>query len=326
MSFKKKLKLLATVSIVAILTLLSFNIINGYSYNSKLKQVEKFVKLNKQISSLVHQLQKERSINALFLQSKGNYAAELIFKQRELTDKEIVNFKKVAQSIQIKQFDLNLAKVRMQITQFKVSFNTATDIYTKTISNLINLTTLNSHIAPAGVVSQELRAYSIFLKSKEQLSLKRAYLSSVFLSRHNLTNTLKNKIKILSIKEDIYLDVFLNNISTQIAKFYTQKTDIDLFKDAKKTINLMTGNNSTQNNELEIKKWFMVVSKKIQTLHTIEKQILEKVEREINPTNTLVLLSIVVGLIFAILILYLGYLINQELKRRIHAMDWIVEP
>ena len=92
MNVKQRLKLLAILSIVAIISLTLANVYKEYLYTIKLKKVENLVSFSQQVSILMDEIQSERSISTVYIQSRGRYLVDELDLQRKQTDKEISNF------------------------------------------------------------------------------------------------------------------------------------------------------------------------------------------------------------------------------------------
>ncbi len=71
MGVKGKLRLLALLSIVAILSLTVIDLYNAYLYRSKIARIQKSVAYSSDLSVLIDTLQKERALSMIYLQSNG---------------------------------------------------------------------------------------------------------------------------------------------------------------------------------------------------------------------------------------------------------------
>lgn len=67
-----------------------------------------------------------------------------------------------------------------------------------------------------------------------------------------------------------------------------------------------------------------MISKKGDIFKEIDKKAIDKISDDIKQTPTIALYSVIAGVIFLFLILFVIVGINKEISRRIHSFDWIV--
>jgi len=92
MNVKQRLKLLAILSVAAILSLTLANVYKEFLYIKKLKTTGELVSFSKQVSIVMDNLQNERSISSVYIQSRGQYLVDELDAQRKKTDLEISVF------------------------------------------------------------------------------------------------------------------------------------------------------------------------------------------------------------------------------------------
>lgn len=69
------------------IAILSIDVIGKYSVYKNMTEVEVVSELSAKISSLVHELQKERGMTGIYLNSQGKEFSSRLFEQRAVTDK-----------------------------------------------------------------------------------------------------------------------------------------------------------------------------------------------------------------------------------------------
>lgn len=107
MSIKNKIKTLSFFPLVFIIGMSFYIDMNLYNKQSKLVDVKEIINLNEKISLLLHETQKERGITSAFLGTKGAKFKDTLITQKELTNKNIEEFKKTINKISVEKYPEN---------------------------------------------------------------------------------------------------------------------------------------------------------------------------------------------------------------------------
>ena len=110
-------------------------------------------------------------------------------------------------------------------------------------------------------------------------------------------SSVRKKVKLLSWLSLISLVTLLSFF------VYNSNVYIKNLREVKKIVELVDSNTSTQ----------------------LKNEIIKTLTNNIESTETVYYLLLSIGIIFIILVIYLGRSIKKEISKRIHAMDWIVE-
>jgi len=153
--------------------------------------VEQMVKMSVEISSLVHEIQKERGTTAGFLASKGKKFGAEIVTQRKLTDEKKENLddfllgfdQKILGSSILNQVLNDFEKItaiRKGVSAFHISGKDAIGFYTGLNTKLLTTINLVSKKSTDAGISIKTMGYVSFLQGKERSGIERAVLSNVF--------------------------------------------------------------------------------------------------------------------------------------------------
>ncbi len=233
LSIKTKLLIMVFIPIIALVVISGKSIYNDYVNVQSYKALGKGVKLSTKISALVHETQKERGATAGFLGSKGRRFAEILKKQRSLTDvktKELMvflktaNLKSVSKEIYISvnkalQDLRNLKNIRRRVSDLSISSKKAISYYTNMNAKFINTAIEISKISRSPKITRELVAYSDFLLSKERAGIERAIGTSA-LEDGDFAVGMKLKFSNLISAQKTFMDSFLRYASEDAKKFY----------------------------------------------------------------------------------------------------------
>lgn len=331
MNVKQRLKLLAILSVAAILSLTLANVYKEFLYIKKLKTTGELVSFSKQVSIVMDNLQNERSISSVYIQSRGQYLVDELDAQRKKTDLEISVF-----DTKLKEYEKNtflkddiidiissfkkLSTIRNQIDRFKIDQKDMLAFYDGINKHVLHIIALNADKSPAGEISKDLSAYYFFLKAKEIASKQKAILSAAFISE-NFTQEIFDQTISFIAKEQSYLDVFENLAPKELIDIYKTQENREVLQDS---YNFSQNVILNSNVNLDLESWFGMISKKGDIFKEIDKKAIEKIADDIKQTPSIALYSAIVGVVFLLLILFVIQGINQEISRRIHTFDWIV--
>ena len=159
-------KLITTFKITHLMIFLFIFILSGAGYIittnidkyivfEKSKDISlNLIELSDKLSATIHELQKERGMSAGFVGSKGQKFANMLPKQRVITDEKIIilekyikNVKNIPESVKNKLEKVtirlnNINEIRNKISSLSVPVKTAVGWYTKT--NALILNTINT--------------------------------------------------------------------------------------------------------------------------------------------------------------------------------------
>ncbi len=110
-------------------------------------------------------------------------------------------------------------------------------------------------------------------------------------------NTIKRNIKLLS------WSAFIGGILITIISVYNTFVYLQNLKQVKSIIQLIDSSTSAQTKD----------------------EIIQVLTSHISSSATILILTVIVGLIFALVIFFLARKIKKETDQRIHSMDWIIE-
>lgn len=216
--------------------------------NIRVKDLELKIAVNvaSNISSLLHETQKERGATAGFIGSDGKKFATKLPKQRKLTDSRIdvleaylsiADTSSFSPSFQ-KNINASLAKlkdikeIRKKVTALQIPAKNAIAYYTgmnsqflETIASIIKLTTNVDE-------ANDITSFYNFLMSKERAGIERAVMANSF-ARNKFLPGMKQKLIVLITEQDTFLKSFLASAKPSYVKFYkdtVKGSDVDEVK------------------------------------------------------------------------------------------------
>lgn len=330
LAFKQKLSLLVLLPLICCLYFGTLNLIQTIDNQNKLAEGQEFLSLALVNNSLVHELQKERGMTAVFIGSKGEKFTNKLNSQRGLTDQAHVKMTQALSSFSSKNSEVNniiltitnelnkLASMRNQIDSFSISLGEALSYYTNQNNKMLRLTGFFINISPKQSVKNALSYYN-FIEAKERAGIERAVASGGF-AKNKFTAEAYQKFISLNAKQETYLEQFLLNSSVQIKTDFNNKMEDKAVVEVKRMRNIAMkmGQNGPFNIDASI--WFNNATTRINLLKDIENQqstvfikevnlLLEKAD--IDLAYTIVIIVIVLSLTVIIAWSVLSNLLKQ---------------
>ncbi|MBV6639198.1 MAG: nitrate- and nitrite sensing domain-containing protein [Cyclobacteriaceae bacterium] len=285
LSIKRKF---ALVLIPLIVTIICFDILqirhDFYDYQDA-RRLNKAINIGIDISHLVHEIQKERSISVGFQANSGESFHENLVHQRQKTDSLLSHLYVELRAPTYQELLINhgedLKNMKLQLEQL-LEVRSSVDQHTLNTDEIIShfseinkaaLNTVNQLINETRdkTAAQQVHAIIYFLDAKEYASIERA-LGTYTFSTSNQSRNVASEFASLISSQEAYLDAFLT-ISDQESKNYyfntMQGADIQEVERFRAKLNV------TDNPDVDPTEWYTVVTGKINSLKQVEDFMLE---------------------------------------------------
>ncbi|NPA73590.1 MAG: hypothetical protein GXO12_02655 [Epsilonproteobacteria bacterium] len=235
LSIRAKLILLVAVSMVALLLVSGRSVYTDMHKVASLKTLKKGIILSTEISSLVHDTQKERGMTAGYLGSKGEKFKNELATQRAATDAMAKKLKEYIKKVDLKSIspqmeqtidqalkDLsNLPNIRKRVDNLSIPIKDALSYYTNMNAKFLDSIVEILKISNSPKITRELVAYSNFLLAKERAGIERAVGANT-LAKGAFGNGMEVKFNKLVSSQNSFIDNFFR-YATKDAKDYYRK-------------------------------------------------------------------------------------------------------
>ncbi len=332
------MKLIVKLSAVVLVPSLALIGFGGFQVREKwdtaqsMKQIESLSALAVDISSLVHETQKERGRSAGFLGSGGEKFARELPEQRAQTDKRIEKFRVSLAGLDRSAVDPSLLKlldsaverldrlpeIRRRVSALEIPMPEAIGHYTKMNTDFLNAIGGIAGMSEDSGLNTSLVAYSMFLKSKERAGIERAVLSAVFARDRFEPGELAKFISLVS-QQDTYLAEFFQTASEQGIEVYEQASRDPSF-DAVRSMREIALSRS-EGFGVDAGAWFGTITKKINKLKEVEDRLSVRVAEQaaaIRADATRQMVTSAVAVLVAVgLAFVFGTLISRSIAGRV---------
>jgi len=238
------------------------------------------------LSSLLHELQKERGYTSVYLTGNEQDFLNQLIKQQQLTDsKQEILFTEIdrrihkvdqvnfSESLNIfKQQLLEMRHYRHKVISGAIDSLAAIEFYSELNKNLLNIIADIVKLTVKTELTQAFFSYISFLNAKEMTGIERATLGVVF-SNNEFSPANHHKQIELATAQSLYQKEFLLLASGPIKQSFIDLQSNSSFRQVKKLHNIAQLQSINKATKVDVKLWFNIISQKINLLQQLEQQI-----------------------------------------------------
>ncbi len=345
MTIKKKLGLIAGLVLTFSFIVIGLAINKAYNENVTITHSQKLNVLSQKLSLLIHETQKERGISAGFLGSKGNKFADVLPKQRILTDTKHNELKEYLFTLNLEEYPTikseilsfnskisNINQIRLKVDQLNISVKDEVAYYTGINTNILNIIALTAKYATTQELVKALDSYTNFLKSKERAGLERAVLSNTFGADQFGKGMFEKWVKLVA-EQDAYLDSFLAMATDKSKAIYKSKMSSPAIDEVNQMREIASKKALTGNFGIDNIHWFKTISKKINLLKQVDDELakqndlmLEMVKSNSNTKATITIISyIVFSIVMFVIIFFIAKGVNFSVQDSLEKIKCVSE-
>jgi len=318
--------------------LLIFSIIlvsDSVQQRQNAKDIQGLMQLAIANTQLVHELQKERGLTAVYYGSQSNSEAwNKLSQQRRVTDSKIQHreIQRQKQEQLIKGIGLaaemtknqqrikQLQQVRAKIYAQSMPTQNAIAFYTKLNNSLLNLITGIATFSHSPEIKQQGFAYYNFAQGKERAGIERAVVSNI-LSHNQVELGTYERWRNLVLLQDTYLAEFENIAAAKIVSAYNKIRASSVFTDVDKYRMLIEKRNLQGQFDIAPTRWFDSATKRINQLKTLEDAIANNLEQllssQASSAMSKVLTYVFMSMVILLTCMVLGYMLVVSLKKQV---------
>ncbi|OEJ66044.1 nitrate- and nitrite sensing domain-containing protein [Magnetovibrio blakemorei] len=254
---------------------------------SEVNQLQKLTSLVPVVSAMVHELQKERGMSAVYIGSNGLSFADRLPWQRHLTEEKKKALLAVFDRFDAEAFSISLqGKIKKTQTKLllldgerkdvdilKSSVSKIANYFTITIANLLSIVDESATLSTHAEITNAIDAYSSILQLKERAGQERAMGSGGF-SRHLFRPEIYKRFVELIAEQKVFLDSFNTHATLEQKTFFAQTmvgATVDEVERMRKIVidSPITGTTGNIVNSY----WFDTISVKINLLRDVENRL-----------------------------------------------------
>jgi len=326
LSIKSKLLLSMVLPILGMIYFASVNINERYNRASESANIFNIAMLNIKISSLVHELQKERGNTSGFLSSNGTEFYKELVEQKKLTDQAVKQLKVHLNNFhsEDKRDDFYIFKksiineigklsiIRTQSRSLLLSADEAIKRYSDINNYFLDFIYSTSKNTNNTSISGVILSYSNFLFAKEKSGVERALVTKMLIDNRYYTDNKLKLSNLIMLQNNFLKQFFKLAKNSEIEKFHNSIHDQKLADEIKRMETIVLYSESEY--DIEPSYWFKKITEKIDKQNIIanelSKQLISLSKKQMDDANkdmliynatAFTILLIAIGLFLAIM-------------------------
>lgn len=315
-NLKSKLLLLTLIPTAIILLLSAGRIYYDLGVKKDLYETKNRITKAKEISNIVHAMQKERGCSSGLLPNIDNKKKSLLIESRKSLDTAIVNFEDIAL---LKEDVLTLRK---GVDSFEFSSLEVRENYTNKIKQLL----VQISAIPTTIDNLQdrnfLQAYSYFALAKEQLGRIRANLQEASANESfSFENSLQTRISLSAYNSAIekFKETLHDNseLLSNFEQILANESTLEMFHIIDSTLKI--------ENNIISEKWFDIATKSINLFQNLEVKVFailqNSIDQKIADANQNIILISLALLLLLIALIYLMLTIVKKILSSAHMLN-----
>ncbi|WP_457563087.1 methyl-accepting chemotaxis protein [Caminibacter pacificus] len=337
LSLRTKVITVVLLSIIMIVYFTGKELVRHFDFEKKKAQLTELIVLSQSLSKLIHETQKERGVSAGYLGSHGKKFAEMLPKQRALTDERIKEYMQVLKNIdfakyspefkqeieKLNQYLKMLPEIRNKVNNFQISLKDEVKWYSQMNANILKIIGYAARFAPNDKISMDLAAYTSFLKAKERAGIERAVLSATFGADKFAPGMYTKLIRLIS-EQNAYIDDFLTFANERMKKLYYKTIKEPEFAEVQRMRDIAISHHKTGGFNIDPEYWFKTITKKINALKRIDDSIAKIIVKDVNSIKDNAIIEAIIGLISIIIVLFFSYLIIRSFSLQLNSLKNLI--
>jgi len=283
MKIRQQLLLLISLPMCAIIASSAYMATNKLHQADEMKSLQEIATLAVNVSSLVHETQKERGASALYMGSKGSKFGAELNEQRQQTDQLIGQLNAFLLAFDLANYTTGLRdaigaatsdlqrinSVRSKADNLSLSTGEVIGYYTQINASFLSAIATMAKQSSNAELQQQILAYVEFLFGKERAGIERAVLSNTF-ARDNFGPGLSARFARLITEQQLFQAGFERLATADHKLFYTQTMDAPAIIETERMRQIALEKASEGGFDIDASDWFQQQTAKINLLKAVE--------------------------------------------------------
>ncbi len=303
--------------------------VQTYNNTGKLEQLTSFAPV---VSELVHEMQKERGISAVFIGSKGSgTVGQDVSAQRTLTDAKYDNLFKTLETFPVKDYGSEfaakvedasarvkkLSAMRGSVSKLDVTTPQMAAYYGSTILKLLSIVEHMSSLSDDAAIVTNISSYISFLHTKERSGRERAMGAGGFGAGKFSTKLYNNFVGLIG-QQSAYMALFNVYATPEQRAFYKSKLSGSAVDEVNRMRKVAMASGDTNDLQgITGKYWFATITTKINLLKEVEDKISQDLLASMKDNLSGALSGMIFWIILALVVLVGNIILSMVLIRSI---------
>jgi methyl-accepting chemotaxis protein len=334
---KNKLVLMLILPMAGLLFFSIYGILDKHGQQREMSNLQNLSGLAVKMSSLVHEIQKERGITALFLGSKQARFASQLSEQSAETDKRMQDLQMFLKGFARDKFEAEFKKSidnalrnlesiknkRDAAGAMSISAAEAFEYYTNTISSFLDVVGSISKSSNNAELANLTSAYVNLLQAKERAGRERGILSNTF-ANDKFEPGMFHKFLSVVTEQTAYVTIFLSHAAADQKSFYETKMQGHLIDEAAKMRKIALERSDKGGFGVDADHSFKIQTGKINLLKEVEDRLSndlnQKAKQHKNSARSMLMVFLVITIVAVLASIFMAYIVIRSIT---HPVDMI---
>ncbi len=333
LTIRSKLILLSSIVLVVIFAYSLKIAISSYNSYTNDTETHDIIELSIKVSSVLHELQKERGASAGFLGSGGKKFADILPVQQKETDKKIAELKEFCSNCPLEEVGAVKSRVnldaikpmREKVNSLSVTTKDAVKFYTALNKSIIDTISYFSTIPENAEVRTDFSSYVVFISSKERAGIERAVMSGVF-AADKFSITSFAKFSSLASEQSTLLNLFSQTTSPKLKSQFSGLQNHSSFIEVQRMRDVALSKNKDFG--IDSLYWFKTITTKINQLKKFEDTIaittVELARKKASAALTMLIVISLSSIFVLLLIIFISYNITKGISVSINKFNALI--
>ena len=334
MGFRRKFFIMMILPVIGLLYYAVGDIMRQQKELRETRELSELIYVIKGLSSIVHETQKERGMTSGFIGSSGSLYADELIEQRKKSDEEFQKLENIKTKMDLGRYGYGIKEkyekvftdvskisdIRKQVDDKNITAPEAIKFYNQMNDNLLRLIEPIAMVSVDGDTRNSIKAYLLFLLTKERVGIERASLNNAFTANQFNPGVFATFTSVVA-EQKLLMREFENFASKEQNEYVKNKLKGFSIDEVDRIRTVALEKYVEGNFEIDPQYWFKTITEKIDIMKETENYLIDELIKNIGNKRKKAVSEFVMTLLFSLGLISiaaaLGIIISVDISKKI---------
>ena len=334
MGFRRKFFIMMILPVIGLLYYAVGDIMRQQKELRETRELSELIYVIKGLSSIVHETQKERGMTSGFIGSSGSLYADELIEQRKKSDEEFQKLENIKTKMDLGRYGYGIKEkyekvftdvskisdIRKQVDDKNITAPEAIKFYNQMNDNLLRLIEPIAMVSVDGDTRNSIKAYLLFLLTKERVGIERASLNNAFTANQFNPGVFATFTSVVA-EQKLLMREFENFASKEQNEYVKNKLKGFSIDEVDRIRTVALEKYVEGNFEIDPQYWFKTITEKIDIMKENENYLIDELIKNIGNQRKKAVSEFVMTLLFSLGLISiaatLGIIISVDISKKI---------
>ena len=334
MGFRRKFFIMMILPVIGLLYYAVGDIMRQQKELRETRELSELIYVIKGLSSIVHETQKERGMTSGFIGSSGSLYADELIEQRKKSDEEFQKIENIKTKMDLGRYGYGIKEkyekvftdvskisdIRKQVDDKNITAPEAIKFYNQMNDNLLRLIEPIAMVSVDGDTRNSIKAYLLFLLTKERAGIERASLNNAFAANQFNPGVFATFTSVVA-EQKLLMREFENFASKEQNEYVKNKLKGFSIDEVDRIRTVALEKYVEGNFEIDPQYWFKTITEKIDIMKETENYLIDELIKNIGNKRKKAVSEFVMTLLFSLGLISiaaaLGIIISVDISKKI---------